>query len=109
MFDPKISRAILSNRVLQNDSSLVQDSDLFPLDFHHDTRHFACKTSPYPRLEIPQDLPKKSKSDISEATLHAYGITHAITLNGTPDAVFHHMARESLPRWQPVLDELKKT
>lgn len=42
MFDPKISRAILSNRVLQNDSSLVQDSDLFPLDFHHDTRHFAC-------------------------------------------------------------------
>lgn len=42
-------------------------------------------SSLYPRLEIPQDLPRQSHDDISLATLHGYGITHAITLDGTPD------------------------
>lgn len=109
MFDPEISRAFQTGTILQGGSSLAQDQDLYPLNFHHDTRHFSHKSSPYPRLEIPQDLPQQSNAHSSPATLHAYGVTHAITLDGTPDAEFQNSIRESIQRLQPVLDELKDT
>jgi hypothetical protein len=43
------------------------------------------ESSPYPRLEIPQDLPQQLNGHSSPATLHTYGVTHAITLDGAPD------------------------
>ncbi|TVY54664.1 hypothetical protein LCER1_G003651 [Lachnellula cervina] len=103
MFDPEISRAFQAGSMLQGGCSLAQDQELYPLNFYHDTRHFSHKSSPYPRLEIPQDLPQQSQAHSSPATLHSYGFTHAITL----DAGFHHSMRESIQRLQPVLDELK--
>ncbi|TAQ88250.1 hypothetical protein B7494_g3426 [Chlorociboria aeruginascens] len=102
MFDPEIGRALQKETV-------TQDQELCPLNFYHDTRHFSYKFSSYPRLEIPHDLPRQLNANSSLATLHAYGVIHAITLNGTSDAGFHHSIRESIHRWQPVLDKLKDT
>ncbi|KFY73344.1 hypothetical protein V499_06560 [Pseudogymnoascus sp. VKM F-103] len=56
MFDPEFSQAFQTDSTLQGGDSTTQDPELIPLEFHHDTRHFARKSSPYPRLEIPQDL-----------------------------------------------------
>lgn len=107
MFDPEISRAFKTDEtILQGGCSLAQvDQDLYPLNFYHDTRHFShskkldgcnvaskmdliayySESSPYPRLEIPQDLPRQSNANSSLATLHTYGVTHAITLDEMPD------------------------
>ncbi|RDL40378.1 Uncharacterized protein BP5553_00357 [Venustampulla echinocandica] len=109
MFDPEISQAFQAGTILQGGCSLVQDQELLPLNFHHHTRHFSHHSCPYPRLEIPQDLPQQSNAYSSPATLHAFGVTHAITLDGMPDAEFQHSMRESIQRLQPVLDELKDT
>ncbi|PVH74070.1 hypothetical protein DL98DRAFT_430190 [Cadophora sp. DSE1049] len=124
MFDPEISKAFQTSSVAHGRCSLTQDPELCPLNFHHDTQHFSHGTciqtsnaselnefsqesSPYPRLEIPQDLPRQSDANTSPATLHGYGVTHAITLDGTPDAAFHHSMRETIQRLQPVLNQLK--
>ncbi|KAK0112354.1 hypothetical protein ONS96_014926 [Cadophora gregata f. sp. sojae] len=85
MFDPEISKAFQTSAIANGGCSLTQDLELCPLNFHHDTRHFSHTSSPYPRLEIPQDLPRQSDGNTSRATLHGYGVTHAITLDGTAD------------------------
>jgi len=41
MFDPEISRAFQKGTFLQGGCSLVQDQELYPLNFYHDTRHFS--------------------------------------------------------------------
>ncbi|KAH8589654.1 hypothetical protein B0O99DRAFT_692221 [Bisporella sp. PMI_857] len=109
MFDPEVSRALQTGTILQGSCSLAQDPELYPQKFYHDTRHFSHESSLYPRLEIPQRLPQQSNANSSPATLHTYGVTHTITLDGTPDAEFQHNIRESIQRLQPVLDELKDT
>lgn len=109
MFDPKFSQAFQEERTLQGDGSTPQDPELLPLEFHHDTQHFAhsmymhlwsflrglnscyLESSPYPRLEIPQDLVGQLDAQgNSPATLHTWGVTHAITLDGTSDCRFGH-------------------
>ncbi|KFZ10323.1 hypothetical protein V502_08196 [Pseudogymnoascus sp. VKM F-4520 (FW-2644)] len=108
MFDPKFSQAFQEERTSQGDGFTPQDPELLPLEFHHDTQHFAHKSSPYPRLEIPQDLVGRSDAQgNSPATLHLWGVTHAITLDGTSDSGFQHSLRESFQELRPVLDELK--
>ncbi|KFY88427.1 hypothetical protein V498_06794 [Pseudogymnoascus sp. VKM F-4517 (FW-2822)] len=109
MFDPQFSEPFQVESTLQGgDRSIPQDLELLPLEFHHDTRHFAHKSSPYPRLEIPQDLVGRSGAQgKSPATLHIWGVTHAITLDGTADSGFQHCLRESYRELGPVLDELK--
>ncbi|OBT47224.1 hypothetical protein VE00_03386 [Pseudogymnoascus sp. WSF 3629] len=107
-FDPEFSQTFQTESTLQENGSTPQDPELLPLEFHHDTRHFARKSLPYPRLEIPQGLVGRSDAKgNSPATLHAWGVTHAITLDGTADSEFQHSARETLQRLKPVLDELK--
>ena len=56
-----------------------------PIMFTLELNMYYSESSSYPRLEIPQDLPRQSNANTSVATLHAYGVTHAITLDGTPD------------------------
>ncbi|OJD14562.1 hypothetical protein AJ78_05112 [Emergomyces pasteurianus Ep9510] len=87
--------------------SLMRDSDQCPLTFYHDSRYFAHESLPYPRLVIPQDLPRQSDANTSPATLHTFGATHAITLDGTFDAKFTNQLRESLRDLKRPLDELK--
>ncbi|ELR09402.1 hypothetical protein VC83_03165 [Pseudogymnoascus destructans] len=41
MFDPEFSQAFQTNKTLQGDGSTLQDPELLPLEFHHDTHHFA--------------------------------------------------------------------
>lgn len=82
--------------------SLARDADQCPLTFYHDSRYFAhgklsgqfCvslnntkfpESLPYPRLVIPQDFPRQSDANTSPATLHTFGATHTITLDGTFD------------------------
>ncbi|RDL37113.1 uncharacterized protein BP5553_04546 [Venustampulla echinocandica] len=109
LLDPEICQAFKRGTMLQGGCSMAHDQYLYPLKFHHDTRHFSHESSLYPRLEIPQDLPRQSDTNSSPATLHTYGATHAITLDGTPDEAFERSLRESAQRLQPILDELKDT
>jgi hypothetical protein len=41
MFDPEKSRAFQTGTILQGGCSMAQDQELYPLNFHHDTRHFS--------------------------------------------------------------------
>lgn len=50
MSDPKFSQAFQAERALQGDRSNPQDPEFLPLEFHHDTRHFA--QSMYMRLVV---------------------------------------------------------
>jgi len=109
MFRPEIGRAFATGIMLQDGCSVAGDPDLYPLIFHHATRHFSHKALPYPKLEIPQDLPGPSKTNSSPATLHTYAATHTITLDGTADEKFQLSMRESIQRLQPVFDQLKDT
>ncbi|KAL2367678.1 hypothetical protein BDBG_07062 [Blastomyces gilchristii SLH14081] len=87
--------------------SLARDSDQCPLTFYHDSRYFAHESLPYPRLVIPQDLPRQSDANTSPATLHTFGATHTITLDGTFDAKFTNQLRDSLRDLKGPFDELK--
>jgi hypothetical protein len=49
-FDPEFSQPFQADRALQCDGSTPQDPGLIPLEFHHDTRHFAH--SMYIRLVV---------------------------------------------------------
>lgn len=60
------------------------------------------ESSPYPRLEINQELPAQSNAKNSQATLHTWGVSHAITLDGTSDGRFEHfLSRVLLNFGQP--------
>ncbi|KAI9676751.1 MAG: hypothetical protein M1829_002846 [Trizodia sp. TS-e1964] len=80
-----------------------------PLTFFDKTRSFAHdEHSPqFPRLEIPFDLPKQSSGETSSATIFLSGVSHEIALDGTPDAAFAALARESIELLQPAMDKLK--
>ncbi|KAK2814066.1 hypothetical protein FQN50_000470 [Emmonsiellopsis sp. PD_5] len=98
---------ILSNNRSISDSLLAEASDQCPLTFYHDSQYFAHESSPYPRLVIPQALPRQSDADTSPATLHTFGATHSITLDGTFDAEFTNHLRDSLRELKGSLDQLK--
>ncbi|KFZ17884.1 hypothetical protein V501_01503 [Pseudogymnoascus sp. VKM F-4519 (FW-2642)] len=98
MFDPEISQAFQTDSTLQGDDSTTQDPELIPLEFNHDTRHFARKSLPYPRLEIPWDLVGRSNTKgNSPATLHTWSVTHGITLDGTADCGYIPAQRQGDP------------
>ncbi|PNY23786.1 uncharacterized protein TCAP_06274 [Tolypocladium capitatum] len=86
--------------------SLTADPNKVPLAFHHDSRHFAHQSIPYPRIIIERDLPRQSVSNMSPATLWLWGATHCITLDGTPDHEFEESCRESHERLKGAMDIL---
>jgi len=49
------------------------------------SENYIVESSPYPRLEVRQNLPKQTNENISSVPLHAYGYPHAINVDGTPD------------------------
>ncbi|KAG5291468.1 hypothetical protein I7I48_03285 [Histoplasma ohiense] len=79
---------IYSNSRFLSVDLLARDSDQCPLTFYHDSQYFAHELLSYPQLVIPQDLPCQSDVNTSLTTLHIFGATHTITLDGTFDAKF---------------------
>ncbi|KAH7191840.1 uncharacterized protein B0J16DRAFT_50578 [Fusarium flagelliforme] len=76
------------------------------LQFHHDSRHFAHKLVPIPRIEIPRNI-SQSEGNLSSATLRLSGCWHSITINGTFDERFERMARETDPEVDSALELLE--
>ncbi|KAI9741254.1 MAG: hypothetical protein M1834_002970 [Cirrosporium novae-zelandiae] len=108
LIPPEIGFALQAGSIPSNDISLKKDSESYALTFFHETKTFVHESSPgFPRLEIPQDLPRQTKTNKSPATLFLTGVSHEITLDGTPDAKFAAMATESYQRLKPSLDRLK--
>ncbi|KAF2872268.1 hypothetical protein BDV95DRAFT_605898 [Massariosphaeria phaeospora] len=87
--------------------SLSSDSEILPLIFYHDTRHFAHAMAPYPRFVIQHDLPRPSNANTSPATLYLFGKTHSVALNVTPDDRFTQFAHESWHEMRHVLKKLE--
>jgi len=98
-----------TSRTLTGPRSLSEDPTEYPLVFHHDTRHFDRERSSYPRIVIPQDLPRQSTANRSKATLYDCGGTHIIVLDGTPLAEFVEQLGASFRRLQSVLNSPKWT
>ncbi|WPH03900.1 Hypothetical protein R9X50_00678300 [Acrodontium crateriforme] len=78
-----------------------------PLIFDHVTQTFRRANLDYPRLKIPQDLPRQQDQTWSAATLWCFGVTHTIALDGTPDATFAELSSESFDRLKGTLELLK--
>ncbi|KMP07491.1 hypothetical protein CISG_00368 [Coccidioides immitis RMSCC 3703] len=93
--------------ISRDGSLLVRDEDVCPLIFHHETRHFANESSPYPQLKIPQDLPCQSNTTASPATLYLLPATHTIALDGTRDAQYTRDLLNSTRKFKDDLDKLK--
>ncbi|OHE93874.1 hypothetical protein CORC01_10773 [Colletotrichum orchidophilum] len=58
--------------------------------------------------EADVDLPRQTTGDISPATLWLSGNWHAVTLDGTPDAVFERASRDSANELEGTLEKLKQ-
>ncbi|KAI1022183.1 hypothetical protein LB504_007593, partial [Fusarium proliferatum] len=82
--EPEVGKAIRSAIVHQLGSGAFNHSETLPLQFNHDSKHFAYKSLSFPRIDIRQNL-GQPESKISSATLWVSGNWHAITLDGTPD------------------------
>ncbi|KAJ5097241.1 hypothetical protein N7456_007962 [Penicillium angulare] len=83
------------------------------LTFFHDSRHFGfgyfnSRESSYPRLYIPNQLPRQTEMNTSPATLFMGGVMHEIALDGTPDHAFAAMMNESGRRLAPTFRQLEK-
>ncbi|KAJ3549229.1 hypothetical protein NM208_g614 [Fusarium decemcellulare] len=85
--EPDIGNTIKSAVIRQLGSGVVSGLGTLPLQFHHDSRHFAHPSLPLPRLNIPQNLGPLG-SNTSPATLWLSGNWHAITLDGTSDGQY---------------------
>ncbi|KAI8713452.1 hypothetical protein NCS52_01289900 [Fusarium sp. LHS14.1] len=99
--------AIKSAIIGQTKSSLAKEPEKVPLVFHHESRHFAHHTAPYPRIILEHDLPHQNPGATSPATLWLWGATHSITLDGTSDAKFEEACRESHERLEGAAELLK--
>lgn len=64
---------------------LIQLQDLVT-----EPHHIYIESASYPRLEIPQNLPRQTKANTSPATLYLFGATHTVALDGTPDGKLYH-------------------
>ncbi|KAF2785873.1 hypothetical protein K505DRAFT_330726 [Melanomma pulvis-pyrius CBS 109.77] len=97
-----------SSSLTNNLSALPKRLDRVALSYFHDTQHFALDSLPgYPRLVIPQQLPRQSAANTSRATLYLYGVMHTIALDGTADAEFAELASTVGPDIGEALDKLK--
>ncbi|KAL4876951.1 hypothetical protein BJY04DRAFT_222627 [Aspergillus karnatakaensis] len=81
--------------------------DTCKLTFFHDSNHFGFEPESYPRLHVPNELPRQTESNTSPATLFLTGVTHEFVLDGTPDAKFAEDSSASAKRLAPVLEMLK--
>ncbi|CAG8930241.1 unnamed protein product [Penicillium salamii] len=89
-------------------TSVASAEDRCKITFFHDSQHFGFGTSSmcerfypteantlfsllgsstYPRLYIPNQLPRQTESNTSPATLLLDGKMHEIVLDGTPDGI----------------------
>ncbi|TWU72859.1 hypothetical protein ED733_003317 [Metarhizium rileyi] len=93
-----IGLAMKSAITNQTGMCLASDPEKIPLTFFHDTLHFAHAAVPYPRVVVPQDLPRQNETNRSPATLWLWGASTSITLDGTPDHYFEESSRESHKR-----------
>ncbi|KAL2753227.1 hypothetical protein ACRALDRAFT_2043685 [Sodiomyces alcalophilus JCM 7366] len=105
--EPEIGNAIKSSIIQQTGMDLTRDLERLPLEFNHKSYHFTYKTLPFPRVDIPQDLPRQTSGDISPATLWLSGNWHAITLDGTDDESFEQASRASARQLKGALEKLK--
>ncbi|KAI1194712.1 hypothetical protein F5X97DRAFT_266756 [Nemania serpens] len=105
--DPEVGNAIKSSIIQQIRKGQTQNPDKLSLDFDHKSNDFAYKNLLFPRVNISQDLPRQTGSNISPATLWVSGNWHAITLNGTPDESFERASRSSASELKGALEKLK--
>ncbi|KAI0117767.1 hypothetical protein GGR51DRAFT_500065 [Nemania sp. FL0031] len=105
--DPGVGRAIKSSIIQQIREGLTRNLEKLSLDFNHKSNYFAYKNLPFPRINIPQDLPRQTSSNISPATLWFSGNWYAITLDGTPDESFERASRDSASELKGALEKLK--
>ncbi|KAF5018678.1 hypothetical protein F66182_9324 [Fusarium sp. NRRL 66182] len=106
--EPEVGNAIRSAVVRQLGSGASSHSETLSLQYNHDSKHFAYKSLPFPRIDIHQKL-GQSESKISSATLWLSGNWHAITLDGTPGESFERASRESASELKGALERLKHT
>ncbi|KAI5457666.1 hypothetical protein BGZ63DRAFT_416786 [Mariannaea sp. PMI_226] len=104
--EPEVGDAVRSGIIRQLGSGVIGNLKTLPLQFYHDSRYFAHKSVPLPRIDIPQNL-GQSISNTSPATLWLSGNWYAITLDGTPDESFERMSRESASELKGALERLK--
>ncbi|KAJ5991647.1 hypothetical protein N7499_003359 [Penicillium canescens] len=77
------------------------------LTFFHDSQYFGFGSSSYPRLYVPNQIPRQTESDSSPATLFLGGKMHEIALDGTPDANFAENASATGRNLDSVLYQLR--
>ncbi|KFG80034.1 hypothetical protein MANI_029224 [Metarhizium anisopliae] len=106
--EPEIGNAIQLAIVRQLGPNATSHFQTLPLQFHHDSHHFAHESVPLPRIDIFRNLGRSNcDSTCSPATLWLSGNWHAITLDGTPDESFERMSRESASELRGALERLK--
>ncbi|PYI32992.1 hypothetical protein BP00DRAFT_445015 [Aspergillus indologenus CBS 114.80] len=88
-------------------SAATAAQDKCKLTFFHDSKHFGFEPESYPRLYVPNELPRQTESNTSSATLFLTGVTHEIVLDGTSDAKFAEDSSASAKKLAPVLEMLK--
>lgn len=105
MIEPAIGNALRAASPLTS-ASMASAEDRCKITFFHDSRHFGfgkllvwenfdmidahclfllLGSSSYPRLYIPNQIPRQTESKTSPATLLLDGKSHEIVLDGTPD------------------------
>lgn len=104
--EPEVGNAIKFAIFHHLKSGASSHPKTLPLQFHHDSHHFAHKSVPLPRIDIFRNLGQTNRN-ISPATLWLSGNWHAITLDGTPDESFERMSRESASELKGALEKLK--
>ena len=105
LVSPEIGNSFKEAFLRQNGASSTIDSGTCPLIFNHTHRCFSTGensssriritklikrpyfTEPglFPRLVIPQNMPKRAQGDISPATLYLIGVNYNISIQGTED------------------------
>ncbi|CAG7979812.1 unnamed protein product [Penicillium salamii] len=79
-------------------SASVQDGYRLRLTFFHDSQHFGFGSTSYPRLYIPEQMPRQTESNTSLASIFMSGKMDQLVLDGTADGIHgsHHKTFLSL-------------
>ncbi|KAJ6023874.1 hypothetical protein N7540_004671 [Penicillium herquei] len=85
----------------------VGADDRCKLTFFHDSLYFGLGSSSYPRLYVPNQIPRQTESNTSPATLFLSGKMHEIVVDGTSDAEFAEMAHATGRDLAGPLEQLK--
>ncbi|PTU17963.1 hypothetical protein P175DRAFT_0444972 [Aspergillus ochraceoroseus IBT 24754] len=88
-------------------ASAASAEDRCKLTFFHDSQHFGFKSSSYPRLYVPNQIPRQTKSNTSPATLYLSGKMYEIVLDRTDDANFVENASVTGRSLASILHQLK--